>query len=119
MQSRIIEKILKKLTLRRSPEKITAQWSKDYSQGSYRYSTGYYHTVNKTVLKNLQYLVLWPIFTLVTINGPYRLWFVLSVSSLVTILLRSFSIMLLYALTAHLCMARNMLEKSKDVLPID
>ena len=42
--------------------------------------------------------------------------FVLNISSPVTILLGNFSLKLLFAFKAQLCMARNMLEKSKDVL---
>ena len=40
----------------------------------------------------------------------------LPISSHVTILVGSFRIILLFAFMAQLCIARNMLEKSKDVL---
>ena len=46
-------------------------------------------------------------------NRPNRLRFVLPISSHVTILLGSFSIIIPFVLMAQLCMARNMLEKSK------
>ena len=52
-------------------------------------------------------------------NRPTRLRFILPSSSHVTILLRGFSIMLLFARMAQICMVRNMLEKSKDVLSRD
>ena len=48
-------------------------------------------------------------------NRPNRLRFVLPISSHETILLRSFSIMLLVALVAQLRMARNTLEESKEI----
>ena len=48
-------------------------------------------------------------------NRPDRLRCVLSISSHVTILLRSLSIILLFAFMAQLYMARNMLKKSKGV----
>ena len=50
---------------------------------------------------------------------PNRLRFVLPISSHVTILLVSFSIIRLFAFMAQLCMARNMLLKSKGVLSRD
>ena len=52
-------------------------------------------------------------------NRPNQLRFVLPISSHVAILLGSFSIILLFAFMAQLCMARNMLEKSKRVLSRD
>ena len=47
------------------------------------------------------------------------LGFVLPISSHVTILLGSFGIILLVAFMAQLCLARKMLEKSKEILSRD
>ena len=47
---------------------------------------------------------------------PNWLRFILPISSRVAILLASFTIILLFALMALVCMPRNMSEKSKDVL---
>ena len=49
-------------------------------------------------------------------NRPNRLMFVLPISSHVTKLLPTFSITLLFALMVQLFMARNLSEKSKDIL---
>ena len=48
------------------------------------------------------------------LDRPNRPRLLLSVSGLVTILLRRFDIILLFAFAAQLSMARNMLDKSKD-----
>ena len=52
-------------------------------------------------------------------NRPNWLRFVLPISSHVIIPLGSFSIILLFAFMAQLCMVRNMSENSKEVLPRD
>ena len=53
------------------------------------------------------------------LNRPNRLRFALPISSHVIIPLGSFGIILLFAFMAHLCMVRNMSEKSKEVLSRD
>ena len=52
-------------------------------------------------------------------NRPNRPRFVLPISSHVTILLGSFSIILLFAFMAQLCTVRNLSEKSIEVLSKD
>ena len=48
-------------------------------------------------------------------NIPNRVWFVSPISNHVTILLGRVSITLLFVFTAQLCMARNMLRRSKEL----
>ena len=59
------------------------------------------------------------VFSFVKPNRPHRLRFVIPISSHVIMLLGSLSIILLFAFMAKLCMARNMLGKSKEVLSRD
>ena len=63
--------------------------------------------------------LLWHINSVQLVYRRNRLRFVLPISSHVTIPLGSFSIILLFAFMAKLCMVRNMSEKSKEVLSRD
>ena len=90
------------------------RWPKGTSQHATSLHQSYsYHKPNKSALANRC------CFLATAVHRPNQLRFVLPISSHLTILLGSFSIMLLFAFITQHYMAQNMLKKSKGVLSRD